>query len=137
MLEQLLSPSAVADSSRIHSSRADRDLLPATAASQNVIRPKPQAARLGVVADRCGGNSKLCDAVLEKLAVVDTELLPTVTEEEASAQVGLSELQSFAGAEASVQVRLTWPVKLPTGVMRMVEEPLSPELAIVTAVDCS
>jgi hypothetical protein len=102
-----------------------------------VSRPKPQAARLRGLADLCGGRSKLCAAVLEKLTVVDTEPPLMVTEEEASVHVGLSELQSFAGAEASVQVRLTCPVKPPMGVMSTVEEPLPPELAMVTAEVCS
>lgn len=99
--------------------------------------PKPQAAKLRGMPDLCGGTKKLCATVLEKLTVVDTGPPLIVTEEEARVHVGLSELQSFAGAEASVQVRLTFPVKLPMGVMSMVEEPLPPELGMVTAEACS
>ena len=71
--------------------------------------------------DLCGRTRKLCATVLDKLTVVDTESPLIVTDEEARVHVGFSELQSFAGAEASVQVRLTCPVKLPMGVMSMME----------------
>jgi hypothetical protein len=41
-------------------------------------------------------------------------------------------LPAPVGAEVSVQVRLTWPVKPPAGVTVMVELPDEPILAIVT-----
>ena len=137
MLLQLLSPIAAADSSKINSRRRNLDPLLGPAASQRVNRPKPQVAGLRGSEDLCGCKSKLCAAVLEKVAVIDAGLLPMVTEEETNVHIGLSELQSLAGVEASAQVRFTCPVKLPTGVMRIVEEPLPPEVAMVTGVACS
>jgi hypothetical protein len=60
-----------------------------------------------------------------------------VTFAEAAEQVGLSAVSAPLGAEVTEQVRATVPVKAFAGVMVMVEVPVAPCEAIVTAVPAS